>query len=170
MSNSETEIDERPPSKSQRKRDMHALQNLGSELVKLNKKQLKTIPLPENLFIAINEIYDMPLREARRRHLQLIGKLMRSADGEAIQKALDKLQQTKGFHIQQQHLIEHWRDRLLGGEKTALKEFIDNYQEVDIQHLRQLTREAQKEKSQNKPPSHARKLFKYLRDVMEVAD
>lgn len=168
MTENTEDIDDRPPSKSQRKRDMHALQDLGEVLIKLNKKQLSTIPLPDNLLIAINEIHDMPMREARRRHLQLIGKLMRYVDGEAVREALNKLLNTKNLHVQQQHHIEHWRDKLLSGEKNALKQFIDDYTHVDIQYLRQLIREAQKEQSHNKPPAYSRKLFKYIRETMNA--
>ena len=38
-----------PPSKSQVKRDMTALQDLGQDLTTLNKKQLEKLPLSETL-------------------------------------------------------------------------------------------------------------------------
>src|SRR5690606_7153643 len=79
-------------SKSQVKREMTALQKLGERLVEMNDKQLATIPLEENLLKAVLEARKMPQREARRRQLQFIGKLMRSADNLAIQEAVDQLQ------------------------------------------------------------------------------
>ena len=47
------DADPRAPSKSQRKRDMHALQALGAELVRLRRDQLQRIELPEELREAI---------------------------------------------------------------------------------------------------------------------
>jgi ribosome-associated protein len=43
------------PSKSQRKREMQALQDTGAELVMLSANQLAQIELPEPLFDAILE-------------------------------------------------------------------------------------------------------------------
>ena len=43
------------PSKSQIKREMHALQELGASLVKLSAKDLAKIPMPEDLAEAVAE-------------------------------------------------------------------------------------------------------------------
>lgn len=157
---------EEGPSKSQRKRDMHALQDMGAQLVALSEKQLAEFELPEDLRRAIAEMRNITKNEARRRHLQFIGKLMRKADAEAIALQLEARASKNHLHVQHQHITERWRDRLLAGESGALEEFIGQYPDVDIQHLRQLIRQAQKEQSQNKPPAHARKLFRYLRDIL----
>ena len=71
--------DERP-SKTQRKKQMHDLQALGSELVELNEQQLASVELPERLLDAVKEAQRMTKFEARRRQLQYIGKLMREVD------------------------------------------------------------------------------------------
>jgi ribosome-associated protein len=42
-----------PPSKSSKKRDMHALQELGAELVDLNAEQLESMQLPDSLLAAV---------------------------------------------------------------------------------------------------------------------
>ncbi len=42
-----------PPSKSSRKREMQALQDLGEQLVALSPERLKKVPLPETLYEAI---------------------------------------------------------------------------------------------------------------------
>ena len=69
-----------PPSKSQRKREATALQDLGEQLVELTSAQLKRIPLPEELLAAIKATQAMSQRGARKRQLQFIGKLMRQLD------------------------------------------------------------------------------------------
>jgi len=70
-----------PPSKSQRKRDMTALQKLGQDLTTLGKKQLEKLPLPDTLIAALAEYQRLPnSNEARRRQLQFIGRVMRDAN------------------------------------------------------------------------------------------
>jgi ribosome-associated protein len=154
-------------SKSQVKREMTALQKLGEKLTELNDKQLATIPLSTQLQEAFAELRRINHREARRRHLQFIGKLMREADHEAIQSAYDKLQEKSDQYVQRQHLVERWRDQLLTGDSKALQDFIDQYPHTDIQHLRQLLRMALKEQAENKPPAHARKLFRHIRETLD---
>ena len=64
-----------PPSKSSRKRDMHALQDLGEQLVALSPERLKKVPLPDALYEAIRAAQGFKM-EARRRQLQYVGKLV----------------------------------------------------------------------------------------------
>ena len=79
------------PSKSQRKRDMDALQDIGAELTELNAQQLDSIELPESLREAVLEARAMKHNEARRRQVQYIGKLMRQVDPAPIRAKLDWL-------------------------------------------------------------------------------
>ena len=79
------------PSKSQLKRDSHALQAMGKELVEMSEGKLQKFNLPEALEEAIYEARRLKSREAKRRHLQYIGKLMRISDIGDIQTTLDKM-------------------------------------------------------------------------------
>lgn len=73
------------PSKSQRKRDMTALQEMGEQIAQLTPQRLKRCMLPESLLHAVTEFQRLPNRHgARRRQLQYIGKLMRDLDEEQI--------------------------------------------------------------------------------------
>jgi ribosome-associated protein len=76
------------PSKSQRKREALALQDLGETLVTLKPAQLDKIPLPEELREAVLAARQMNQRGARKRQLQYIGRLMREIDPEPIRAAL----------------------------------------------------------------------------------
>ncbi|HMN79030.1 MAG TPA: DUF615 domain-containing protein, partial [Burkholderiaceae bacterium] len=55
-----------PPSKSQRKRDSHALQALGERLVALSDEQLRRVPLTEPLAEAIALARRVTAREGRQ--------------------------------------------------------------------------------------------------------
>jgi ribosome-associated protein len=68
------------PSKSQRKRDAHALQTLGIQLVALSVVQLARLDLPETLHEAVVAAQRMRAHGARTRQMQYIGKLMRQLE------------------------------------------------------------------------------------------
>lgn len=74
------------PSKSQKKREMLALQTFGEELVKLTKNQLKKLALPEILAESITEAQQIQSMNAKRRQLQYIGKILRDIENEEIER------------------------------------------------------------------------------------
>lgn len=80
-----------PFSKSQRKRDMLALQEIGLKLMTLSASQLDKLSLPDSLRESIDHGKTLKAHEAKRRHAQYIGKLMRNVDIEALKKALKKI-------------------------------------------------------------------------------
>ena len=87
-----------PPSKSQRKREATALQELGEQLVKLTTTQLNRTPLPEDLLASVRTAQGISQRGGHKRQLQYIGKLMRQLDEaeiEAIYAALATMQITR---------------------------------------------------------------------------
>lgn len=158
---------EAPPSKSQRKRDMLALQDMGAELVELAANQLDKLPLPENLRYAIDQCQQIHAHEGKRRQLQFIGKLLRDVDPEPLMQALDQLRQHAKLATQRHHQLERWRDRLISEGDAALTDLLHDYPQADRQQLRQLIRTAQKEAELNKPPAAARELFRALRAMAE---
>lgn len=161
--------DEEQPSKSALKRQMTGLQKLGEALVDLSDRELGRIPIDDSqLRQVILEARGINSRSARRRHLQYLGKLMRSVDPEPIQRALDELhQQKRGDAAAFKHL-EQWRDRLLAEGDDAVDKLLQEYPAADRQQLRQLTRQHRKEAESGKPPAASRKLFRYLRELSEA--
>ena len=67
------------PSKSQVKREMHALLDLGKQLIALSPERLKQLPLAERLYEAIRMAQRTTSREGLRRQTHFVGKLMRDA-------------------------------------------------------------------------------------------
>ncbi|TNG95515.1 ribosome-associated protein [Pasteurellaceae bacterium USgator11] len=156
-------------SKSEIKRDAEALKKFGAKLVALTAANLERIPLDEKLADAI-ALAQRSQRGALRRQLQYIGKLLRNTDIEPLQEALDKLENK---HNQQQamfHRLEQLRDQLLESDNNnVLSQLIALYPALDIQHLRNLIRAAQKERATQKPPKFYREIFQYLKSL-ETAD
>lgn len=155
------------PSKSQQKRAMEALQELGAALVEVPRERLAKIEMPDALRLAIREAQKIPARtEARRRQLQYIGKLMRSADPAPIKAALDEMAGVSAAATARMHALERLRLRLLEDE-SALGEILAAHPAADIQHLRQLRRNALKEAELNKPPRAFREIFRVLKELEE---
>lgn len=152
-------------SKSEIKRDAEMLKQLGEKLVNLTKANLEKIPLPENILDAI-ELAQRVQKEAKRRQLQYIGKLLRQIDTNEIQESLSKL---KNNHHQQQdllHKLELLRADLLEKGDSVLNDVINKYPMADRQHLRNLIRTAQKERMDNKPQKAYREIFQYLKELI----
>lgn len=155
------------PTKSELKRQMTALQDIGEILVELPEAQLQKIPLENPLLDAVYTARSLKSHEAKRRQLQYIGKLMRKIDAFPIQAALEKVQ-SKGQQSKAQfHQIERWRDRLIAEGDTALEKFITEYPAADRQHIRQLMRKAQQDVAKQKKTGGETELFRYLRGLIE---
>ena len=152
-------------SKSQRKREMHALQALGETLVALPDEQLARLGLPEALHEAIMHARSVSQRGALRRQLQYIGRLMRDVDADQIRNRLQLVQAGTVRDIAMLHRTERWRERLLA-EDAALSEFITAFPATDVQQLRVLLRNAKREKAAGRPPRAYRELFRSIRDIL----
>ncbi|MBA4503128.1 ribosome biogenesis factor YjgA [Marinobacterium marinum] len=162
------ETDDLPLSKSRLKRDADDLQQLGKRIAELRPDQQEKLPIDGQLRLALEEYGRIKANGAKRRHLQYIGKLMRTADADAIREVADHFDSASAIYNQQFHEMERWRDRLLEGDNSALQAFIDQHPNADIQHLRQLVRNAQRERQREQPPTQARKLFRYIRELYSV--
>ena len=154
------------PSKTRRKKEMLALQDLGAELLTLSEDQLATVPLPESLRDAVLEARRITDFEGRRRQLQYVGKLMRSTDAAPIRERVDAFRASSSEHTARLREIERWRERLIE-EEGALAGLIDRYPHADSQQLNTLARNARREREENRPPRSYRALFKALRSLIE---
>ncbi|MBL8442984.1 MAG: DUF615 domain-containing protein [Zoogloeaceae bacterium] len=152
------------PSKSSLKREMHALQDLGEQLVALSSERLAKVPMPEELFAAVRDAQRISKHGARRRQLQYIGKLMRHIDPAPIQAQLDAFNGVSKAEVARQHRLERLRNDLLDDDKV-LGRIADTWPGADLQHLRTLRRNALKEREQSKPPRAFREIFRVLRDL-----
>jgi ribosome-associated protein len=157
------------PSKSQLKREMTALQALGAELVKLSRERLAKIEMPERLHDALLDAQRFTKHEAKRRQMQYIGKIMRDIDATPLQAAMDEINGVSDAANIRQHRLERLRTCLMEDE-AVFGEVARDYPGADMQHLRQLRRNALKEAQQGKPPRAYRELFRELRDLEGKAD
>lgn len=155
-------------SKSQLKREATALQKLGETLVELSAADLTKVPLPESLLDAVMKARQIKARGGLKRQLQYIGKLMRTIDAAPIYQAVDRLQgrdQAAAAHFQR---LERLRDSLIEEGDKTLGEVLEQYPDADRQHLRQLIRNAIKERESGKSAGAGKALFRYLRELAEA--
>ncbi len=111
------------PSKSSRKREYLALQELGEQLLALRPQQLAGIETDDGLIEQVLEAQKIRSHSALRRQKQLIGKTMRQLDPEPIRAALARIgssdQASKAIFRE----AEQWRDRISEGGSAELERF-----------------------------------------------
>jgi len=152
------------PNKTQIKKEIRVLNELGKELIAMPDSAVKKVPLSDNMRIAIAEGKRFS-RGALQRQLRRIAALMQEEDIEAIQLEIQRQKQPSKQQTAEFHQLEQWRDRLIAGDEKLLTELIDQFEMIDRQHIRQLVRNAKLEKQREKPPKSARSLFKYLTQI-----
>ncbi len=162
-------MDQQAPSKTQRKRAMHALQALGERLVALNSERLAQLDLPEALREAVAAARRIRSREALRRQLQFIGRLMREVDPEPIRAQLEAWSGQSRAATVAHRRIERWRERLLADD-ADFAAFAREQPHADLQALRTCVRAARAEQLAGKAPRHFRELFRLIRDALAAAD
>ena len=155
-------------SKTQVKKELHALVDLGERLTTIKPDLLNKMPLTDAMRRALADAPKHTANIARKRHIQFIGKLMRDQDLDAILVLLDQLDASTRQYNERFHNLERWRDRLIAGGDDVLESFVGEYPETDRQQLRSLIRQAQHETAHNKPPASVRKIFKYIRELDET--
>lgn len=151
-------------SKTQIKREVLELKDLGKQLVELPEKALQKLPLSESFLEAILDAQRFS-RGALQRQLRFIAGMVPHEDVDAIRKGIEELRQPHHRQVREFQQLEQWRDRLLAGDEDLLNELASRFPDADRQHIRQLVRNAAREREQNKPPKSARALFQYLSEL-----
>ena len=152
-------------SKSERKREMHALQALAERLSRLNPQQWQQFDFSEPMKAALDESRRIKGHNATRRHVRRLGKLLQHEDNEQVRVLFQRIDHQHRADNQRFHRLEHWRDRLLENGDKVLEELLDVCPNIDRAQLRQLVRAAKQERERHKPPTNTRKLFKYLKEL-----
>lgn len=150
-------------SKSQLKRDSHAIRDLGKQLAALAPELLARIPLDEPVLEAIALAQRIQnKRGALKRHYQFLGKLLRARDTEAIVAALAEIDNASQQSLQKHHRAERWRDRIVEQGIDAIEALLAEIENADRQKLRQLWRNLQHAKSDSRRIQHARLLYREI--------
>lgn len=161
--------DDPRPSKTRLKQQMHELQVLGEELASLSDERLARIEMPDSLREAVQTLRVTRSHEGRRRQLQYVGKLMRTADPEPICEALAAVRLGSAQATLELHRAERWRAELVAGDE-AITRWVHTYPQTDVQQLRQLVRAARKDAAaaaEQRSGRGFRDLFQFVRKVLD---
>ncbi|MCP4386674.1 MAG: DUF615 domain-containing protein [Gammaproteobacteria bacterium] len=156
-------------SKSQLKRESHALQDLGKRLAALPAEQLTRIQLDDQLLEAISlakRIHNK--RSALKRHYQFLGKLLRARDTDPIVAALAEIDQSSQLSIQRHHRAERWRDRIIEQGNDAIEALLEEIEQADRQKLRQLWRNYSNAPTDAKRTQHSRLIYKEIKQALDA--
>lgn len=164
----------RGPSRSARKRESLALQDLGEELTRLAPQERQRLGLSQDLNEALT-LYDrIRNHEGRRRQLQYIGRLMRDLDAEALRVALAARRDMAAAASARFHQAEQWRKRLLTAPQAELAGLLQSLLQADTDGqqrkiLHRLTLEARAEEEHNSAPHARRALFRSIVSLLTPA-
>ncbi|HWP20704.1 MAG TPA: ribosome biogenesis factor YjgA [Burkholderiaceae bacterium] len=157
------------PSKTQRKKAMHELQDLGDALAALPAHKLAEVDMPESLREAILEFQRTRSHEGRRRQMQYIGKLMRGADPQPLREAVAEHQLGRARDALELHRAERWREDLLADDQ-ALTRWMAEHPDCDVQQLRALIRAARKDAAatpEQRSGRAYRELFQFIKPYLQ---
>ena len=118
-------FDSLPPSRSEKKRQSLALQNMGEELTRLGPQEVKNLDLPADLKEALQLYARIGDHEGRRRQMQFIGRVMREIDPAPIRAMLDARREVSAAATAALHKAEQWRDRLLTADEAELAGLVE---------------------------------------------
>ena len=187
-SSDEAEGFDLPPSRSEKKRQSLALQNMGEELTRLGPQEVKNLDLPADLREALQLYARIGDHEGRRRQMQFIGRVMREIDPAPIRAMLDARREVSAAATAALHQAEQWRDRLLSADQGELAGLVATLlttralPEQDAEEpeaagkatlpsqdeLLAMTLAARKEAAENTSPQARRALFRAIHGMLKA--
>ena len=143
-------------------KDVHAF---GRILVGLTDKQISQIELPENVHEAIKELKKLKKNSAQKRQSLYLAKLLRTIDLSEAQQFVDHLKFEAQTEIKKFHKVEAWRNKLVT-DISNLTDFINLSPSIDIQKLRELILNSQREIKKGSSKKFQKELFKFIKEIL----
>lgn len=138
-------------------------------MVGLSPARLKELGLPERLYEAVAAARGLRQREARRRQLQFIGRLMREVDPVPIEAQLERWLDAPIAEKARMASVERWRERLIV-DADALERLCAEVPRADRLRLASLVSRATDECVRGAPPHAYRELFRELNALLAADD
>lgn len=154
------------PSKSALKREIEALQHLADQMSALNDQELRRLGVDDGLREAIAQARSMRPSGARNRQLKHCVKYMDLESLAEVRAYIEDRHSQQVAANREFHEIERWRDRLIAEGDQGLEALFSHHDGLDRQRIRQLSRDAAREKETGKPAGAGRKLYRYLRESL----
>lgn len=154
-------------SKTEQKKAVQRMAEIGVHLAELNKEQIQQLPVDERLIDALLDVQSIASHEARRRQFQRIGKLLRNEDETLILSYLTPKQNSK-----KQQQLQRWVERMIEQGDGAIQEFCKVYQNAERHTLRQHVLRISRDKQQQSAElaDSTQKLVNYVQQVALLSD
>ena len=162
------DFDDSEPSKSEIKRQLQAITDLGKTLCSMSLEQIKKAPLNPDVLEAIEQYHRCKSFGAKKRQLLYVGKQLRNEPIDEIHNWLNGETVEQKMQVLNMHTAERWRDALIENP-GSLSELIDAYPEAATMNFNQLIRQAKQEQNSNKPPKFYRQLYQRIFTIVEDA-
>lgn len=156
------------PSRSQRRRDALDVLDLAQQLMDAPAGILPQLTLDEDLAELLEQSRRIHQHVARKRQGQFLAKHLRRLDDEALTAMRAVVERSRDHNRRdaaRQRRAEGWRQRLLDGGDEALTRLLEQYPQADSTRLRQLVRQAARERDASTPPHAFRELLRVVRDL-----
>jgi ribosome-associated protein len=151
-----------PPTKTELKRQAHALQDLADRLLEAPETLVQGLALPEKLADALALARRITSHGAKLRQRLFIGKLLRGVDPEPIRAALDASAQSARVDAARFKRAERWRDGLVERGPEAMAEFLAEFPHADRERLAALVAAARAERDGGSAGGKRRELFRFV--------
>ena len=116
-----------PPTKTELKRQAHAVQDLANRLVDAPADVVDGLGLPDKLADAVELARRIPGGGALVRQRQFVAKLLRGLDPAPIRAVLDARDDAARLDAARFRRAERWRDRLVQGGADELAQFVAEF-------------------------------------------
>lgn len=174
MSENEKQYDEEGriirENRTQAKREREEIKTFAATLLQLPARQYALLPISDTLALALEEGKRLS-GNALKRHMNYLTRLLEEHDLDAVRHAHEHVNHPYLNDGAKQQRIQRECERLISGDKAILVELIARYHNLDIQHIRTLAREAQKQRAalpedeRHKTDKYQRKLRDYLKNL-----
>lgn len=152
------------PNKSAQKREQAQIKALVTALLACPEAEWQAMGLNETVQKELRLARGMKASGARNRQIKFIVRLLKDDGLEAARQWVEQRDLREAEARRRFHELEAWRDRLVEAGDQALGDYLQAHPETDRQQLRQLVRQARKERDTGKPAGAGKKLFRFLRE------
>ncbi len=156
------------PSRSQRRRDALDVFDLALQLMDAPAGVLPQLALDEDLAALLDESRRIHQHVARKRQSQFLAKHLRRLDDDTLtglRAVVERSREHNRRDAARLRRAEGWRQRLIDGSDDTLTHLLEQYPQADSTRLRQLVRQAQRERDAATPPHAYRELLRVLREL-----
>jgi len=155
-----------PPTKTELKRQAHALQELADRLIEAPQALVQELALPEKVADALALARQITSHGAKLRQRLFVGKLLRGVDPEPIRSALDAAAQASRVDAARFRRAERWRDQLIAKGPEAIAEFLGEFPGADRERLTALVAACAADRGAGRAGGRQRELFRLVQQYV----